>query len=227
MAMLDDDSLERSPIVANSRMNRERMAIGGNSYQRELGLNPIDFLTDRLQAAPSVSWLDLCCGRGRALIEAAECYRNSERMDCVSIHGVDLVDHFDAIPDGLPCLFLETASLHRWQSSRTHDLITCVHGLHYVGDKLSLIERAASWLNSDGVFVANFDPANLRQADGRPFGRRVVRRLRDCGLTWNARRHLLTCRGARSVTFGFCYVGANDSAGPNFTGQDAVDSCYG
>ena len=36
------------------------------------------------------------------------------------------------------------ASLAAWRPERTFGLITCVHGLHYVGDKLGLISRAAS-----------------------------------------------------------------------------------
>jgi len=147
-------------------------------------------------------------------------------MDRVTLHGVDLVDHFDEVPNGLTCLELETASLHDWRSKRKYDLITCVHGLHYVGDTLSLLERAVGWLTTDGMFLANFDPANLRQEDGRPLGRRVVGRLRDCGFNYNPRRHLLTLRGARSVSLGFRYAGADDTAGPNYTGQEAVDSCY-
>lgn len=224
-ALLDDASLERSPVVANSRMNRERQAVGGNSYEKELGLNPIAFLTERLQT-DDVSWLDLCCGRGRALIEAAETFEARGCADRVRIHGVDLVDFFDEIPAGLDCLQLETASLHQWESTRKHDLITCVHGLHYVGDTLSLIERAAGWLKVDGLFLANFDPANLRQANGRPLGRRVVRGLRDSGFNYNSRRHLLTCVGARRVSLGFRYLGADDTAGPNYSGQEAVDSYY-
>ncbi|WP_232837191.1 class I SAM-dependent methyltransferase [Lentzea terrae] len=49
------------------------------------------------------------------------------------------------------------------------DLVTCVHGLHYVGDKLGLLVRAASWLVPGGRFVANFDVAGVRRADGSPF----------------------------------------------------------
>ena len=77
-------------------------------------------------------------------------------------------------PDpGLTCLRLVEASLTTWRPDRAFDLITCVHGLHYVGDKLGLIARAASWLAEDGLFVANLDLANLKLADGRAAGRKV------------------------------------------------------
>lgn len=75
MKFLRDASLERSTVVANSRMNRERGAVGVNSYEKDAGLDPISFLADRLSVASSASWLDLCCGRGRALIETASTLR--------------------------------------------------------------------------------------------------------------------------------------------------------
>jgi hypothetical protein len=55
----DDEALHASAVVANSAMNRER----------ELGFNPLAWLVCRTGA---VSWLDLCCGTGRALGQAAD-----------------------------------------------------------------------------------------------------------------------------------------------------------
>jgi hypothetical protein len=40
MRFLSDDQLERSGVVANCRMNRERDLTGSNGYDRELGFNP-------------------------------------------------------------------------------------------------------------------------------------------------------------------------------------------
>jgi hypothetical protein len=40
---LSDDILERSAVVANCRMNRERNLLGSNGYEKELGFNPLDF----------------------------------------------------------------------------------------------------------------------------------------------------------------------------------------
>jgi trans-aconitate methyltransferase len=42
------------------------------------------------------------------------------------------------------------------------DLITSVHGLHYIGDKLSVIQKAASWLKEDGVLVTNLELKSLK-----------------------------------------------------------------
>ena len=99
----------------------------------------------------------------------------------MEIVGVDLVGMFLRPDPGLTCLRLVEASLSTWRPDRPFDLITCVHGLHYVGDKLGLIARAASWLAEDGLFVASLDLHNLKFADGRPAGRRMVGRTSSGG----------------------------------------------
>ena len=71
MKLLNDDELERSAVVANCRMNREREMTGSNGYSKEIGFNPLDYLRDRIAPGRRVAWLDLCCGTGKALIEAA------------------------------------------------------------------------------------------------------------------------------------------------------------
>lgn len=63
--------------------------------------------------------------------------------------------------------------------SRRFDLITCVHGLHYIGDKLAVLTRIASWLTDDGQFSADLDLDSIRLADGRPAGRKLAAALRD------------------------------------------------
>ena len=147
-------------------------------------------------------------------------------MGRLSILGVDLVGMFRPIPKGLPRLMLVEASVRRWEPDRPFDLITCVHGLHYVGDKLGLIGRAASWLSEDGLFVASLDLTNIKLTDDSPAGRRVAADLRRAGLDYDRRRRLVTCRGQRAVALPYRYLGADDRAGPNVTGQPAVDSYY-
>lgn len=46
-----------------------------------------------------------------------------------------------------------TASLHGYEAADRYELITCVHGLHYIGAKLGLLARACGWLTEDGVLV--------------------------------------------------------------------------
>jgi trans-aconitate methyltransferase len=202
--LLDDESLWRSSVVANCDMNRER---GLASYRRELGLD--------LVLRPGTRWVDLCCGSGKALAEAA-------RED-VTIVGVDLVDHHVPAPPGLSFVI---ASVEEWEPDAPVDLVTCVHGLHYVGDKLGLLARAASWLAPGGRFVASFDVASVRRADGTPFGRTLTKALREAGFAYDNRRRRIGCTGAGQPRLPFTYLGADDRAGPNYTGQPAVHSCY-
>jgi SAM-dependent methyltransferase len=224
MKLVSDDELERSAVVANCRMNRERGLVGSNGYAKEVGFNPLDFLKDRLAPGRPVAWLDLCCGTGKALIEAARLIL-AEGLE-VEVVGVDLVGTFRRPDPAMTCLRLVEASLTTWCPDRRFDLITCVHGLHYVGDKLGLIARAASWLADEGLFAANLDLANLKLADGRAAGREVSSDLRRAGLGYDRRKRLITCPGERAVDLPYRYLGADDQAGPNFTGQPAVDSYY-
>ncbi|MFF3869770.1 hypothetical protein [Micromonospora sp. NPDC001898] len=76
--LLGNDALEQSAVAANCTMNRERQMSGVNSYTRELGFNPLDVLAaaglvgaGRAEPSAAAGWLDLCCGTGRALIQAA------------------------------------------------------------------------------------------------------------------------------------------------------------
>lgn len=151
--LLVEDDLTRSAVVANSAMNRERQLAGVNSYTRELRFNPLDRVRSVASGDGQGGWLDLCCGTGRALVQAARSL-GSER---VALVGVDLVDYFDPIEDADLPVELVCGSVTSWMPARRFDLITCVHGLHYVGDKLAAVTRAASWLTDGGLLVADLD----------------------------------------------------------------------
>jgi SAM-dependent methyltransferase len=224
--LLDDATLENSWVVANRLMNRERGCVGGNSYAKELGLNPLEFLSQRLAQQKQTAWLDLCCGSGKALIEAARHFQTQRQTTDLHIIGVDLVSLFHPGAETFDFLDLRTANLAVWQPQQQFDLITCVHGLHYLGDKLSLIERVATWLKADGLFIANLDPTNLRYADGAPAGKAILKRLRACGFEYLSRKHLLVLHSQRHFQCGFRYLGADENAGANYTGQPAVNSHY-
>jgi SAM-dependent methyltransferase len=231
--LLDDYALAASSVVANNAMNRERQLRGVNSYVRELGFDPLDSLLARLgdsgeldqSVHRSVGWLDLCCGSGRALIQAAEALQHGGHGDRAAIVGVDLVDGF-ASRGSAPGLHLVSASVAEWMPDRRFDLITCVHGLHYVGDKLAVLTRAASWLTDTGVLIADLDLSSIRLPGGRPAGRRLTTRLRESGFTYDSRRHVIICIGRRTVLLPYTYLGADDRSGPNYTGQPAVHSYY-
>ncbi|WP_371477125.1 methyltransferase domain-containing protein [Kitasatospora sp. NBC_00315] len=215
--LLPDAELERSDVVANSTMNRGRGLTGVNSYARELGFDPVVHL---LAGPGPAHWLDLCSGEGHALRAAARLL-----PDNAVLTGVDLVGPLTPRPLP-PTLDLVTASAASWRPTLSYDLITCVHGLHYLGDKLALLARAAGWLTADGLMVADLDPAFLRLADGSPGARPVLAALRAAGFAYHPRRHRLTLQGRREVRLPFDYLGADDAAGPNCTGQPAVASYY-
>jgi SAM-dependent methyltransferase len=224
MRLLDLQALERSSVVANCAMNRERRLTGPNSYERELGIDISAFLQGRSHT-DSVIWADLCCGSGRALIDAAAEFTRNGNTASIQIEGIDLAGLFD--PNPFPdLLLLCEQTVEAWEPTGSYALVTCVHGLHYLGDKLAAIAKATSSLSSEGLLVANLDLASFRNADGQPAGRQIAARLRGNGLTYDARRRVVRCEGGREVAFGLRYLGADDAAGPNYTGQPAVASYY-
>ena len=222
MRLLDDAALAASSVVANNTMNRERGLSGVNSYAKELGFDPYEFLASREGRR---AWLDLCCGSGKALFHAAGRFAAEQPDTEAAIVGIDLVDHFlgEVRPPGLELI---DASVSEWTTSRTFDLITCVHGLHYVGDKLGVMARAASWLAPDGVFVADFDAESIRDGRGRTSTRKIASMLRTSGWEYDARRKRVRCVGPLGLELPKAYKGADDTAGPNYTGQPAVTSYY-
>lgn len=218
----DDAQLEQSCVVANCRMNRERELSGSNGYEVEIGFQPLTFLKDRLRTSQTARWLDLCCGTGRALVQASTIIdREAFPLEIV---GIDLAGMFARNPSEK--LALIKASLSTWTPSGSFDLITCVHGLHYIGDKLGLITRACSWLNREGLLVANLDMVNLRLSPGGLPSHVFAKELRRAGVEYSSTKRRLECVGHRTLTLPFRYVGADDEAGPNSTRQPAVHSFY-
>ena len=228
--LLNNERLRLSGIAANSLMNRGRGIEGANSYRKDLRFDPLEFLRSRLAAGKSAAWLDICCGEGRALIEAAallaETERAPKRFGALQIIGIDLVGMFRPCPGDSESLKLIEISLEDFEPAQKFDLITCVHGLHYVGDKLAAIRKVAGWLELDGRFSANLDLRNLKFMNRKAAGAAFAAFLRKQGFTVDRRRHLIGLEGGRDFRMPFEYVGADDAAGPNYTGQPAVDSYY-
>ena len=224
--LLSEDALARSSVVANSLMNRERLCFSGNSYQKELSFDILEFLKKRLSSQKQTAWLDLCCGSGKALIEAGNVLAAEKSNSELKIIGADLVSMFDSCPAKLDFLDLVETSVENLIFDGEFDLITCVHGLHYIGDKLDLVRKAAFWLKTDGIFLANLDLANFKYSDGKPAGRAVAIELRKSGIAYEAKKHSIVCLGRKEINFKFAYLGADDHAGANYTKQPVVDSYY-
>ncbi|MDI2128093.1 methyltransferase domain-containing protein [Yinghuangia seranimata] len=214
-----------------------------NSYTRELHVDLPALLRAATPAHPA-AWLDLCCGSGRALVEAASLpplaappaspHAGNTDLDPprFDFTGVDLVDFYVPAPWPRGVRFA-TAPVAEWSppEGARYDLITCVHGLHYVGDRLGLLARAATWLAPEGVLAANLDVNGIRLVGGASAARRAAAALRAAGFVYDARRKLVTRRGPLGASGVAAlgrlrYVGADDQAGPNYTGQPAVDAYY-
>lgn len=217
--LVDDEELERLDVVANCTMNRDRRLRGSNGYDLELGLDSVEFLVDAARTHGRATWLDICCGSGFALVEAAE-ELSGVGLD-VAITGVDLVDAF--VASTATNLDLVEASISTWEPDEQFDLVTSVHGLHYVGDKLGVIERCVGWLRPTGVFLASFDPTGV-VIDGWS-SNHLADAMHKAGYVFDTRRKLLRCDGSASA-LPFEYLGADAHFGPNYTGQPAVGSHY-
>jgi hypothetical protein len=120
MKLKNDDSLEQTAVVANCRMNRERGLTGSNSYAKELGFNPLEFLKELNSSGHASAWLDLCCGSGKALIEAAQLCEVADRPAAIEFVGVDLAGLFAAAGSCPSSLRLEEASLRSWRPARSY-----------------------------------------------------------------------------------------------------------
>jgi SAM-dependent methyltransferase len=183
-----------------------------------------------------VRWLDACCGEGRALREASQLWTSMPWSRHLEIVGLDLWDDLppsQASADG-PALRFVGADIADWTPPDVPlDLITCVHGLHYLPNKLGFLERAYSWLAPDGgLLLAHLDTANVRQegSETTDLWATLARRARKQGVTLRLSNHLLrlqrTPDSPNTLTFDCSFVGRTVSPKPNFSGMTVIDSWY-
>ena len=225
MKLLTEKELIWSAVVANNRMNRKRKACGVNSYEKELKFKPVTYLNERMKKWRPVRWLDLCCGEGNALRQYAVEMADKGIQDRAYLEGIDLVDQFQPVPADVTCLRWRVQPLSEWVAAERYHLITSVHGLHYIGDKLGLIRVALGAIADSGMFIANLDLTNIR-INGDGGGQYLRRFFADNGIDYNIRQRIMRCEGPRDIAMPLTYLGADDQAGPNYTGQEAVDSYY-
>ena len=226
MTMLRPDELLSSPAIANATMNRGRGLGGVNSYERDLRVSLTDFLAARVRERGHALWYDACCGQGRALMEAATQFQATDWGHTVRIVGVDLVDMFT--PERAPGVTLIAADVAAFRPDRPADLITCVHGLHYLGDKLGFLEAAYAILAPGGLLLAHLDPDNLCALESSvSVWRQAARRAAKSGVPIVIKGHVLRIEKANApLTFGLTYQGATVSERPNYTGITVIDSWY-
>jgi SAM-dependent methyltransferase len=223
MKLLSESELIASSVVANNGMNRERNASGINSYEQEFRFRPEALLSARIQQYGHVKWLDICCGYGKALIQTADFLASHQLQDKASLKGVDIIE-CHPVPAHITCLSFDIQSAVAWQPTEKYDLITCVHGIHYMGDKLKVLSKIFASLSEDGEFYGNFDVNSIMiMAVGADYLKRAFKKN---DIQYNGRTKKLYCKGPRDITFGLNYVGADDKSGPNYTGQEAVTSYY-
>jgi len=222
--LLNDWSLEWSCTVANNAMNRERKAIGINSYTNEIKLNVIEFIISR-EHEKNIYWTDLCCGRGKALIQVSDYFKNSMLYDNLFLNGIDLVDFFDDYNNSNNLSLLQL-NLNRWQPRYKSDLITVVHGLHYIGDKIGMIIKSISSLKPDGLFVGNLDLDNIIIDNNKKGKLLILNFFKRNKINYSARNKIISSGYIENLQSDFIYLGADDKAGPNYTGQNAVNSFY-
>lgn len=225
MQLLPEDKLIWSPVVANSRMNRERNASGINSYEQEFKFKPEVFLQQRFSERGAASWLDLCCGQGKALAQVGAYFLSQNLADRIHLEGIDLIGDFVSSSTELHCLHFEVGTIAEFKTERQYDLITCVHGLHYIGNKLEAIEKAVQLLKPEGQFWAHLDLGNI-VINHKASADYLKDWFRKSGLVYNSRTKILKGTGATLINFGLKYMGADDQYGPNYTGQPSVCSYY-
>ena len=159
-------------------------------------------------------------------MEAGEQFAASEWGHQVQIVGVDLVEMFT--PENAPGVTLTAADVAAFTLDRPADLITCVHGLHYLGDKLGFLQHAYAMLAPGGLLLANLDADNLRAsgADSSVW-RQAVRHAGNGGVTLDFKGHVLRIeRTGVTLDFGVTFQGATVSEQPNYTGITVIDSWY-
>lgn len=222
--LLNEEALEWSTIVANNRMNRERGAIGINSYEKEIKINPVNFIKERVNQN-DIQWTDLCCGRGKALIQVSDHFKKKPLAKKLMLTGIDLVDYFEE-HEATDNLFLKKMNLTRWKPQHKNDLVTVVHGLHYIGDKLALIIKSILSLKENGLFIGNLDLNNIEIEGSKKSKSLLLDFFKQNKIDYNQRTKIISATWVNEITHNFQYLGADDKAGPNYTGQEAVKSIY-
>ena len=74
------------------------------------------------------------------------------------------------------------------------DLITCVHGLHYLGDKLRTLTKISSLLAEKSIFFGNLDHRNIKSENGKTL-RGILKLLTTIPHFYSSATHVLKIKG--------------------------------
>jgi len=225
MKQLSEETLAQSATVANNRMNRLRGLLGINSYQKELKTHIPNSLLALAEAGKQIAWLDVGCGIGKALIEAGKFLSTNYPSLQLHLEGIDLVDNFLPLPENLDNVHFKAQAAHLWQPTQHYDLITAVHSFHYFGDKLAILQKLLACLSPKGLFMGQVDLSSV-YIDEFSQEKMFASYLRKEGLKYNTKNKLLISEEQKKITFPYQYLYADDEAGKNYTGQEAVRSYY-
>lgn len=130
-------------------MNRFRRLRGPNSYATELGVDPVSVLPQ------GGVWLDLGCGTGAAVREAAR-----ERPD-LQIVALDVEAGFVAPATPPNLRFIQGDAARLPVAGARFDLVTAVHVLHFIDDKQAALNAWVQLLKPAGRVYANLDPLDV------------------------------------------------------------------
>jgi SAM-dependent methyltransferase len=225
MNKLTEDTLVWSATVANNRMNRLRGLLGVNSYEKDLKLHIPDTILQFAETHSTVSWLDVGCGVGKALIEASTWFSTSYPHLQVDMCGIDLVDDFLPLPAHTSHLQFITQSIHTWSPTKCYELITAVHSFHYFGDKLAVLQKLLACLSPDGLFVGQVDLSSVYVGENSQ-EKNLASCLRKAGATYNTQTKILRIKGQLHLLFPYRFLYADDQAGKNYKGQEGVRGYY-
>lgn len=155
------------------------------------------------------------------MLQTAQYFKNRNRQQAIELNGIDLIENSNSNSD----VVFYVMPFSSFRSAIKYDLITCVHGLHYVGNKLAAIEKAISLLKVNGLFVANLDLSDIciKDTDSNQL---LKDRLKKENIQYNSRRKIIKKIGYDELRFDYDYLGADEKSGPNYTGQEAVTSYY-
>lgn len=227
MKLKDDKSLEYSSTVANNKMNRQRQLIGINSYEEDLQYDIVAFLEAKfIQVNRPIRWLDVCCGEGRALLQASQLFATFIEEERLKITGLDLVNYFHPKLQQVEGVDLYVSPINTWQTSHSFDLITVVHGFHYIGDKLATFCKLGLLMEEKGLLLANFDTESIAIKNIGQSHFDLKKALKLQGIYYDNQNKILRCEGSKNLNFPLLYQGGDDTNYTTYTGMKGVKSYY-